>query len=217
MRVLEWRRRHGRLRTERGCDDNDARDYQGRDRDRRDRLEYSRPDLCAEAAQRIFVFLARHIPARHVRSAAHSSNPGRIHLHARRQVRSRPRGPRVYRYHRRSDPAADANPPRHLQQDRPGREVLVLGDADAKALRPVLGDPRHERAVRRRTSWRSRPSTKWCSCRRPGADSLPSDRRAKAGVDRRPFHLFASRSLPRKHSRARWPCAARTTARRRCC
>src|SRR6202040_3733997 len=37
--------------------------------------------------------------------------------------------------------------PRYLQQDRPDREVLLLGDADAQALRPVLGHPQYEGAV----------------------------------------------------------------------
>ena len=39
--------------------------------------------LRAEAGLRKLLFLARHVPARHLRSAAHSSDPGRIHLHAR--------------------------------------------------------------------------------------------------------------------------------------
>ena len=33
---------------------------------------------------------------------------------------------------------------RHLQQDRPDGEMLLLGVADAQALRPVLGDPLDE-------------------------------------------------------------------------
>ncbi len=42
---------------------------------------------------------------------------------------------REYRRHRRRpDPAADEYSARHLQQDRSGREVHVLGDADPQAL-----------------------------------------------------------------------------------
>ena len=36
---------------------------------------------------------------------------------------------------------------RHFQQVRPDREMLLLGDADPQALRPVLGHPQHEGAV----------------------------------------------------------------------
>ncbi len=34
-----------------------------------------------------------------------------------------------------------------FNKSRPEREMLLLGHADAQALRPVLGDPQHERAV----------------------------------------------------------------------
>jgi hypothetical protein len=47
---------------------------------------------------------------------------------------------------RRPDPAADEHPARHFQQVRPDGEMLLLGDADAPALRPVLGHPFDEGA-----------------------------------------------------------------------
>src|SRR5215469_5242863 len=42
------------------CDDSGH--HQGRDRDRRHQLEYSRPDLCAQAGVGRLVLVARHLP-----------------------------------------------------------------------------------------------------------------------------------------------------------
>ncbi len=120
--------------------------HQGRHRHRRHRLEHPRTDLRAEACLRKLVFLARHLPAGHLRAAAHPSDPGRVHLPVRRPARRRARRQGLRRQCRRSAPAADRHAAWLVQQDRPAGEVPVLGDADAQALRPVLGDPQHEGA-----------------------------------------------------------------------
>ena len=59
---------------------------------------------------RELVLLARDLPARHFRAAAHPSDPGRIHLHARGPLRPRARRPGICRDRGRSDPAADEIP-----------------------------------------------------------------------------------------------------------
>src|SRR3954467_15603237 len=97
----------------------------------REFLEYSRPDLCAEARHRAFLLMARDIPAGNLRAAAYSSGPGRISLHPRRPARLLPRWRRDARYARRSGATADGQAARHLQQVGPHGEDAVLGVADA--------------------------------------------------------------------------------------
>ena len=93
------------------------------------------------------VLLARHLPARHLRAAAHPSDPGRVHLHAGGPLRPGARRQGLRRHRRRPDPAADADQPHGIfnKTDQTG-EMLLLGVADAPALRPVLGDPFDEGA-----------------------------------------------------------------------
>ena len=100
------------------------------------------PKSCTEHS----LLLARHVPARHLRAAAHPSRPGRISLHPRGQARlhaRRRRRPRRrpatwsgWRWASRT--ASSTNPA--------DREDAVLGVAEPPALRPVLGHSQHEGA-----------------------------------------------------------------------
>ena len=128
----------------------DRRHHQGEYRRRRYRLEHPGPDLRPQASQREFVRLARHLPARHVRAAAYPSHARRVHLHVRRPPRLRARRQGLRGGPRRPHPDADEYSARHLQQVGSDGEVFLLGDADAQALRPVLGDPQHAPGWRRK-------------------------------------------------------------------
>ena len=76
---------------------------------------------------------------------------------------------------------------RHLQQIRSDRESAVLGVADPKTVRPVLGPPQHEGAEARMTWWRSPPNTTSTSCRR---------RRAREATPRSSSRAGAKQSAP---------------------
>src|SRR5258708_27326327 len=112
-------------------------------------LEYPRPDLCAEKLYRPLLLLARDDAARHLRAAAYPPRPGRISLYAGRKTRfhacrrGRPGGGG------RPDTSRDGRSPRHFQQIRPNRESAVLGIAEPKAVRFVLGPSQHEGAEAR--------------------------------------------------------------------
>ena len=75
-----------------------------------------------KALTRKRVLLARAAPARHLRAAAHSRQPGRVHLRARGQVRSDPRRQGGDRHGRRVHPAADADHARAVGRPGEGRQ-----------------------------------------------------------------------------------------------
>ncbi len=80
-------------------------------------------------------------------------------------------------------------------------KTLVLGVADAAALRPVLGDPQHEAAEPRR-------------CREArGRAQHPLPATASRRIERAIATLRARRSRLSPHSRARSPRAARSSGR----
>ena len=94
--------------------------------------------------------------------------------------------------------SADEQSARHLQQNRPDGEVLFLGDADAQALRPVLGRftamKEHIAARSRRAVWPRGRSRRSCRHRN-------KRRRLRVFFDRgsKPSHaalLTCSRAKP---------------------
>src|SRR5262245_4622552 len=65
--------------------------HQGRHRHRRNQLEHSGPDLCAQTGLRKFILMARDLSAGNLGPAAHSSDSERVHLYAGGPFRLSPR------------------------------------------------------------------------------------------------------------------------------
>src|SRR3984893_18789188 len=155
-RVTKWipvrvkqTRPNNDLGRKQGDEERDHRHHPGQRGHAGNFLEYPRPDLCAEKLHRAFLLLACDAAIRHLRAPAYPSGPGRISLYAGRKTRFHARRRRGPGDAGRSDTARDGRSPRHLQQVRPDREGAVLGIADQKALRSVLGPSQHEGAETR--------------------------------------------------------------------